>query len=359
MTPRLRLAVVTCYRHPDYVRAIVLRRAARDAGWDVELVRNRSRGVWRYPEVIAQLLRLARQRPDAYLVTFRGYEILPFVLLLAGGRPVHYDEFINPVEWFVEEHRKFRAGGLRARLLRKVFRAWGLRSASILADTASHAAHSAQLSGIPLERYRVVHVGTDEETFRPGGPPRRADGVLRVLYYGSMLPLHGLDIVVEAVRRAGATTRISLLAVGGDAATRRILDDARASGVDIEYRSWVDYAQLPAVFAECDLFLGGPFGGTVQADFVITGKTFQFLACARPVVIGANHESQVFTDRVDAIIVPQRDTSALADAFVWAAAHPTELAGIAAAGRELYLARYAAAPVAAEVVAAIPLVART
>ncbi|WP_404311694.1 glycosyltransferase [Agrococcus terreus] len=333
-----RIAVVTCYRQPDYVRAIALRAAVSALGDEAVVVRNRSKGVRRYPEVLAQLWRLRRDRPDAYLVTFRAFEVLPLVLALAGRRPVVYDEFINPVEWFVEEHAKLRAGSLPARALRGAFRAMMRRSAKVLADTPSHAEHSAALMDLPLEHYAVVPVGTDEGSFRPVEP--RTDGPLRVLYYGSMLPLHGLDVLLEAMVLLADRDDVVASVVGGSDTDRARVDDAVRRGARIDYRSWVPYEELPALFAETSLAIGGPLGGTVQARYVITGKTYQFLASGVPTLVGANLESGAFEDGVDALVVPQADPAALAERVRWAAEHRDELAAIGARGRALFERRW-------------------
>lgn len=333
-----RIAVVTCYRQPDYVRAIALRRAVEALGHELVVVRNRSTGVRRYAEVAGQLLRLRRERPDAYLVTFRAFEVLPLVLALAGGRPVVYDEFINPVEWFVEEHGRLAPGSAGARLLRAAFRALMRRSALVLADTASHAEHSAALMGLERERYAVVPVGTDEASFTP--VPPRTEGPLRILYYGSMLPLHGLDVLLEAMVLLADREDVVASVVGGTEADRERVAAATARGARIDYRSWVPYAELPALFAETSLAIGGPLGGTVQARYVITGKTYQFLAAAVPTLVGENLESGAFHDGVDALVVPQADPAALAARCRWAADHREELAAIGGAGRALYERRW-------------------
>lgn len=342
------IAVVTCYRQPDYVRAIALRQAAAATGdFDrVIVVKNRSSGVARYLQVVRQLIALrGRNRPDAYLVTFRGYEILPAVLALAGGRPVFYDEFINPVEWFVHEHRKFGQRSLRARLLRSVFRRLGRRTAGILTDTVSHADYSADLMGLDRSRFYPVPVGTDDATFVPvAATPTRAG--LRVLYYGSMLPLHGLPVVLEAAVAVSDRVDITLVLVGGGEGTTTLISNASAAGAAIEYSAWVDYDKLPSLIAGCDLMLGGPFGGTVQSDYVITGKTYQFLASGVATVIGRNREADIFADRVDSLLVDQDDPGALADVFRWAADHKPELATIGQAARALYERDFSAGVVA-------------
>lgn len=349
------IAVVTCYRHPDYIRAITLRRAVHDSGLfgQIHVVKNSSRGIIRYAQVALQLLRLAvRSRPDAYLVTFRGYEILPFVLLLAGRRPVYYDEFINPVEWFVHEHSRFVAGSLRGRFLRRVYRLLLTRTQRILADTASHALHSAYLMKLPTDRYATVPVGNDDQTFRPVAHYRSGQD-LRILYYGSMLPLHGLPIVLDAMIRLNDLSHVTLVVVGGDSRTRQLVARAEERGASIEYRPWVDYQHLPDLFASCDLMLGGPFGGTVQSKFVVTGKTFQFLACALPVVVGRNCESGIFSDRENSIVVSQDDPVALEDALRWCEKNKLQLPAIGLAGRELYEETFSARAIAEALASAL------
>lgn len=346
-----RVAVVTCYRHPDYIRAITLRNAVADLGHEPVVIKNRSRGARRYLEVAGDLWRLRRDRPDAYIVTFRAFEILPIVLALAGRRPVVYDEFINPVEWFVEEHHRLRPGSLPARALRGAFRAMMRRCAVVLADTDSHAEHAAELMELPRALWRVVPVGTDEETFAP--EPRRPASPFRVLYYGSMLPLHGLDVLLEAAVQLGDRADIAFDIVGGDDDDRMRVEAAIARGARVDYRSWVPYEELPALFATCGLAVGGPLGDTVQSRYVITGKTYQFLASGVPTLVGANLESGVFTDREDALVVPQGDAAAVAAACAWAAEHPQELSELGRRGRELYERRWSRPQIARALGAAL------
>lgn len=346
-----RIAVVTCYRHPDYVRAITLRDAVVDLGYELVVVRNRSRGVRRYLEVASTLWQLRRDPPDAYIVTFRAFEILPVVLALASGRPVVYDEFINPVEWFVEEHRKLRDGSLAARALRGAFRALMRRCAVVLADTESHARHAAELMELPRSRWAVVPVGTDERTFRP--LDRRPSSPFRVLYYGSMLPLHGLDVLLGAAVLLADRADIAFDVVGGTAADAARVEAAVARGANVNHRSWVPYEELPALFATCGLAVGGPLGGTVQSRFVITGKTYQFLASGVPTLIGANEESSVFTHGGDALVVAQGDPVAVADACRWAADNPEALAEIGRRGRALFALRWSRQHVARALGAAL------
>src|SRR5882757_5918361 len=105
----MRIAVITCYHDPDYVRARTLRAALKTMpDVKVTVIKNTHKGLLRYPEVLWKLRQtLKKQKVDVCLLTFRGQEILPFVLALAGKRPVWFDELIIPTAYATaEQHQK-------------------------------------------------------------------------------------------------------------------------------------------------------------------------------------------------------------------------------------------------------------
>lgn len=342
----MKIAVITCYKDPDYVRARTLRAALeRLPGIETIVIKNSQRGLGRYAEVLRQIWRVKREeRPDAYLLTFRGYEMLPFLLLLSGKTPVIFDEFINLTEWMVDEHKKMKAGSWPAKLLNQWYARQLKKCRLILADTAAHAASSARRSGLPLEKYLALPVGTDETLFQPLPhisnkiyEGRGTTGQLfQVFYYGSMLPLHGLEVVLAAAKQLKARADIHFLLVGGGATAAKNIAQAQAGGAQINYQAWINFNDLPTAIAESSLCLAGPFGNTVQSQLVITGKAYQFLACGAPIVIGKNRASGEFQNRKNALVVPQGDAEALAAAILWAADHDAELNAIAQSGQELF-----------------------
>lgn len=333
----LTACVVTCYKQPDYVRAVTLAKGLKDSGvfHHVIQVRNVSAGFMRYIEVVKQLLKTRfRDNPDVYVVTFRGYEILPIVLLIALGKRVVYDEMINPVEWFVYEHHKFSEKSLPAHVLRWVFKLFGKRVDAIITDTPSHADYSAALMGLPREKYASIPVSTDESLFYP--KKHHAKDGFKVLYCGNMKPLYGVEYVLEAAIMLKDRSDIVFHLVGGKKDIAKKVEQAQTKGANIIYEAWVPYKDFPALFHASDLCLGGPFGGTVQSAFIVTGKTYQFLAAGLPVVVGENKEAHVFKDKQNALIVPEKDALALRDVIEWSADHPKQLAVVGAGGRKLY-----------------------
>lgn len=346
----MKVAIITCYKYPDYGRAVVLR-AGLQANPEIKtiVIKNRHRSVLRYPEVLIKtfVARLS-QRPDVYLLTFRGYEILPAILLIALGKPVILDELVNPIE-VVNEHRGLYRGKLKGKLmgLWRVFGglySWLLRRCRlVIADTYAHATYSAQSSGLSIDRYRVIPVGADETIFKSAKHPathtHSQSANFMVLYYGSMVPLHGLDYVLKAAVDLRDQTKVSFLLVGGGPKAIAQIAEARANGAHIEHRRWIEPSDLPAIINRAGLCLGGPFGNSLQSALVTTGKTYQFLASGAPALIGETKEtrgSKLFKNRVNCLMVPQGKAEAIAEAITWAAAHPAEMATIGQKGYELY-----------------------
>ena len=90
------------------------------------------------------------------------------------------------------------------------------------------------------------------------------------------------------------------------------------------------------MIARADLCLGGPFGNTDQAQRVITGKTFQFLAMEKPVVIGRIKDNAGFEDRRNCLLVSQGDGEELARVILWCLENRDRLGDIGRNGRLLY-----------------------
>jgi glycosyltransferase involved in cell wall biosynthesis len=349
----MKIAVITCYPDPDYIRARTLRAALKQLpGVKLVIVKNTRTGPLRYYEVIKALWAVRRdQKPDVYLLTFRGQEILPVVLWLAGKKPVWFDEFIVPIAYANgENHRKspaIRVKHFLARVSEPLYKRWLRRTAVVFADTQAHAELSARTSHMNLSKYLAVPVGADEEVFKPSAK-RPSEGPFQVFYYSSgMQPLHGVPIVLQAAELLKDTPEIEFLIVGGKKPMERVTQAAAAMGARVRYERWIPFDQLVSTIDSSALCLGGPFGNTPQAQHVVTGKTYQFLACAAPVVVGAGEATnEYFVDKQNALVVTQADAEALAKAITWAYKHPDELATIARNGRALYEKQFSTAAIA-------------
>lgn len=337
----MKIAVITCYDQNDYVRARVLRTAfAAAPGVEVLVIRNEKKGLGRYLEVPLKILKAKfKEKPDAYVIVFRGYEMLPFVLMIKGRKPLIFDEFINAAE-YLREHQTLRAGTLLDRIFRSWY-GWLLRRCRlILTDTDAHADYSAEICRVDRSRYRVIPVSTDETVFSPPkNPSTAAKKPFNVFYYGhakSLMTLHGLQYVLQAAELLKKDANITFTILGGKEGGRKACQEAIDNGARLIHHDWIPFEDLPALVHAAGITLGGPFGKTLQSQFVITGKTYQFLAAQAPVLIARNKVTGLFKDKQNCLMVPPADPKSIVEAIRWASVHPKELTAIAKAGRELY-----------------------
>lgn len=343
----MRLCYLLAYRAPDYIRTRNIVGALKQIpGLDLEVIINRNTGIGRYLEVLTAARRLEKTNPpDYYLIGFRGHELYPLLRTFVPGHRILFDCMMSPSVALLEERPESRLRRLLGRALFPLER-WILRDCRrVLTDTPSHATMLTErfdLSEVPA----ALPVCAEEHFVAAptAGRPRV------VLFYGSFLRLHGVPVILAALRRTRATNVVYRFVGGTPADARSIAELARkCPQLQIEHIPRVPFDELMAHhLAKAWLTLGGPFGDTPQGNRVITGKAAQALAMGIPTVVGSNPETAALQDKHDCLLVPQGDPDALAEALEWADRHPDALADIGRNGQRYYHAHLGQQVVTAE-----------
>jgi glycosyltransferase involved in cell wall biosynthesis len=315
--------------------------ALRGAGVEV---RERHEPVWEGREekwslgpgalarlLLAELRLLARPGPraDAVIVGYPGHLDLLAARRAARGAPVVFNPLVSLADTLVEDRGRFRHGSLAERALRAIDRGALRRADLVVADTDEHAEFLADLAGLPLERFEVCFVGAEERVFRPGWQP---DEPFTALFVGKLIPLHGLETILDAARLApGLRLRI----VGSGQL------DALLAGrpANVDWVPWVEYERLPEELhrASCAL---GIFGTSAKAQRVIPNKAFQALACGTPLVTADTPAArELLADGESALLVPPGDPAALAAALLRLADDPELAHQLGAGGHAVYRER--------------------
>ncbi len=271
-----------------------------------------------------ELLRRPRRDFDALVVGYPGHLDLPAAKRAAHGRPVVFNPLVSLADTLVLDRGRFRAGSLPARLLgavdRTAFRAPDL----VVADTAAQAELFRRLGG---RRVEACFVGAEERVFRPGWQMVEP---FTALFVGKLIPLHGIETVLEAARLAPEVQ----FRVIGSGQLEHVLAK-RPPNVD--WVPWVEYSALPEQLWRCGCALG-IFGTSEKARRVIPNKVFQALACGAPVITADTPAIRELGDN-GPLLVPPGDAPALADAVRRLAGDASLRAEVAARGRATYEAR--------------------
>jgi len=290
--------VISCLRGAgvDVVEHHVSVWEGRQDNWEAGLASS--------SRVAVSELRLLR-RPkgfDALIVGYPGHFDFPAARWAARGRPVVFNPLVSLADTLVDDRARFRSGSQAARALGALDRFAFRRADVVVADTDAHATLFRELGA---RRVETALVGAEERVFTPGWTAPERFGAL---FVGKLIPLHGLETILEAARLAPELT----FRIVGNGQLDALLD-ARPPNVD--WVRWVDYEELPRELhaAGCAL---GIFGTSAKAARVIPNKAYQALACGAPLVTADTPAArELLTDGADALLVPPGDARALAAAL--------------------------------------------
>ena len=341
---------VLCYKHTDYTRTNALIHGLKKIpDCNVVVLKNKKRGIARYVEVPIKLLyyRL-KYRPDTLVVGFRSHEIFWALYPSMIGKRIIFDEFINSHDWLLNEHKKSFSKPPVMFILDTYMKLVIALSVKVLTDTKEHAALMTEVYGVKESKVQVIPISADEDLYHPEIKKTKRDKNFNVIFYGSMLPLHGVWYVLDALvylKKANKISGISLTFAGGKGKTefiKKLNDFVQKNQLQDNFTHipWVESDKLPEFIAGFDIALGGPFGNTGQGNRVITGKTYQLLAMGMPVIAGKIPTMKGFVDKKNCILVEQGSSKQIADAILWAQQNNTKLSAIGINGAKLYKKYY-------------------
>jgi glycosyltransferase involved in cell wall biosynthesis len=322
----------------DYPRNAEVMSALRGAGVEVierhtpvwEGRRDNWAARWRTALRLAMAeLRLRfspRDAFDAVVVGYPGHFDVPRARRIAGKKPLVFNPLVSLHDTLVSDRRRFRQGLFAAWILLAVDRRALRLPNMVVADTEANADFLAELGEIPRSRVRVCLVGAEDRLFHPGWRP---DEPFRFVFVGKLMPLHGLDTILEAARLA---PELQIRLIGSGQLDKTMEERPQ----NVEWVQWIEYEELPREYwgAGCAL---GIFGTSDKAQRVIPNKAFQALACGTPLITADTPGArELLIDGDSALLVRPGDAAALAEAMRRVAGHPELAQRLSAGGRKVY-----------------------
>jgi len=193
--------------------------------------------------------------------------------------------------------------------------------------------------GAPAERVRVIPIGIDPAEIGAEAVPARAacsfmpEGVLRLLYVGSLWSVKGADVLLRAAAllgRASPAAMHSTVTLVGDGALRDDLSRlAAALGISdrVEFRGKVPRESMAGVFAQADVLC------VPSRSEAFSVATLEGMWCGLPVV-GSRTGGlpALIEDGTTGYLSTPGDPSSLAECLLKAATSCEHLADLGARG---------------------------
>jgi len=162
-----------------------------------------------------------------------------------------------------------------------------LRAASlVLVDTEASREMFIVEFGLERTAVRSLPLAIEEEVFLRVQSPRLAAGKIRVVFIGTLIPLHGIDTILGAFGMLADDERFDLRLIGdGQEATKveAFLATGHARGRVTWVRDWHSTDQMASELALADICLG-VFGGAGKAARVLPFKVYMYMAAGKAVI---------------------------------------------------------------------------
>jgi glycosyltransferase involved in cell wall biosynthesis len=302
---------------PDYPRNAIIRKGLERLGFEVSSCRadGSRRAFFRYPLLLARFLAGGMwMRAPLFVPDFRHKDVpLAWMLSRLPRRRLIFDPLVSRYETRVLDRGDAEEGSAQARHNWNIDRITMRMSDVVLADTEAHASFYIDEFDVDAKKVSTLYLGYDDTVFG-SVPDREPDGIFRVLFYGSFLPLHGTDVIVEAARLLDDGFRFRIVGTGQTMEEFR----RRADGIGgdrLELSGNVPEKELPGLISEADAVLG-VFGTTLKTRLVIPNKVYQSMACGRPVVTADTPAiREIFTPGEHLVCVQPGNAAMLAGAL--------------------------------------------
>ncbi len=332
-----------------YPRNEVLRKGLLKRGVEVCTCRTspRRRLFTRYAALLYRYLKMKRDFEVIYVPEFRHKDVpLAYVLARLSGKRVIFDPLVSRLDTKIN----------RGDATEGSFQAWHNRNLDrmslsmcdlVLSDTQAHADYYVNELHATREKIRVLPIGFDEDLFSPNSITRdRREGTCRVLFVGSYLPLHGVDVIVRAAKLL-ASEDIEFILIGGGQTFRSVAQFVKEHKLSrVQLRGNVPMEQLAAHLTDADISLG-VFGPTAKTTRVVANKVFQSMAVGRPVITADTSAArEFFSEGENICLVPAGDAEALAERIRELAREPARQQRIGASGAKLVHERFSSPSIA-------------
>lgn len=306
------------------------------------LTRNAGRAVFAHFAVMARYLANAK-RPERVYVPYPGV----FVLLLLSFLPARLqpkwvvaDVFISLYDTVVLDRRLFKQDGIVARILKWVESRAYAYADRLVVDTQQNARFLSALFGLPDAKAIVAPLSIDEAHFRHSHYQEHA-GICRVLFVGTMVPLHGIATILEAARLLSdrPDIRFKLIGNGQDAPLVEAWLRTHVTHLVWE-KAWQPSSRIAEEISHSDICLG-IFGEGGKTQRVCPFKVYAYASMGRAIITGETEWlKETIRQHETFASVPVNDAAALAAKIAQLADDPALRSKLAASSSNFYQAHF-------------------
>lgn len=270
-----------------------------------------SRLVYVYIKILFQSMRDF----DIVFVGFAPQLVVPFWKLKFRKRILVIDFFVSMYDTFACDRKKVKEKSFCAKALHWIDKKTLDYADEIITDTKTHGDFFCKEFGTSINKIHILYLRANKSVYYPRAQKKETgkENKFVVLYFGTILPLQGVDIIIKAIELLKDKKNIFFYVIGPV--------DSRLKKTEqrnVEYINWLSQEELANYIAMADLCLAGHFSGEIEkAKRTIPGKAYIYEAMGKKMLLGDNMANrELFEENDGKYFVQMGNPQALADKIV-------------------------------------------
>ena len=266
----------------------------------------------RLVKVFTHLLFRSLKQYDVIFIGFAPQLILPWFGWKMKKNYIVMDFFISVYDTMVFDRKKFKEGSIFAKLCRKVDESCIRYGDYIISDTNVHGDYFSKEFHVKRNKIHTLYLQADTSIYyeKKVDKPEKIKDKYVVLYFGSILPLQGIEVIMDAVERLKEDKDIYFYIIGP-------MKDSvkKVESNNVEYINWLPQETLAQYINYADLCLAGHFNKEInKAKRTIPGKAYIYDAMNKPMILGDNKATrELYQEDGNKYFVKMGNGAALAD----------------------------------------------
>lgn len=170
---------------------------------------------------------------------------------------------------------------------------------------------------ISKKKCEKIFIGADESLFYPRDKNKNSESPLIIGFWGSFIPLHGIQYIIEAAKLLKNEKNIKFVMIGeGQTYNDAVKLKEKYKIENIEFLGYLPLNEFITQLSKIDISLG-TFGGTKKSSWCITNKVFESIAMGLPVITQINPANlELFTHKKNIFFSKPEDPKSLSKAIL-------------------------------------------
>lgn len=235
--------------------------------------------------------------------------------------PLIHDIYISKLQTIYYDRQLYTRKKIPKLLLKIILYAIDLIECTfadlIILDTNTHIKYFSKKFKIPIEKFRRIFVGSQDDIFYPIDTNEKSSDKFIVGFIGTYIPLQGIEYIIKAAKLLEKENEINFHLIG-DGQTyiknRELVKELKVK--NIEFINSVPLTKLPKFISNFDVGLG-IFGKTDKTIQIIPNKIFDGIAMKIPMITCDSPAiRELFTDNENMILCERANSESLATAIL-------------------------------------------